>query len=265
MIRTNERQRIILEIAQNNGFASISDIAQKINVSIETIRRDINVLCEKKQLRKVRGGATPIKVPLRRDSNYFLRIRENQQAKITIGREAAKMIHDGDVVALDCGVSIQSLASCIADVCNVTFVTNSLPTAMILMDKFEKSEISGRLIMIGGEIDLQNRFSKSAHAIDEVDRYHFDIAFVSCTALSQEGVSSFSMDESTFSKHLMARSSCAVLIAESEKFEKNSVCTFATLSDFDCVITDDQSPVCEAMQEELNKSKVKLIVTSSQA
>ena len=58
---TSERQRMIKEQALKIGEVSISELARKYNVSIETIRRDINILSEKNLLKKVRGGAVPIR------------------------------------------------------------------------------------------------------------------------------------------------------------------------------------------------------------
>ena len=81
---------------------------------------------------------------------------------------ASSMIRDGSVVAFDAGVSIQSVASCVSDVKNVTFVTNSISIASILLNKFHSGEISGRIIFIGGELDIQNRFSKGAFAASAV-------------------------------------------------------------------------------------------------
>lgn len=260
MARSEERQKFILRVAKESGFVSISDIARRLDVSIETIRRDINKLCEGNQLKKVRGGASPTKLPIRKDTDYTLRIRHNQHEKLTIGMEAATLIRDGNVVALDCGVSVQSIAHCVSGLQNITFVTNSIPTASILLDKFATGEISGRVILIGGEMDVLNRFSKGASATDLIDKYYFDISFISCTALSIDEVSSYSLDECAYSKHLIERSALSVLIAESEKVGKNSVCGFAKLSDFDKIIVDDRIGMPPEFEKALEDSKTELVI-----
>ena len=260
MPRSEYRQKYILSIAKENGFVSISDAAKHLDVSIETVRRDINKLCESNALKKVRGGAAPIKLSIRKDADYTLRIRHNQQEKLTIGMEAAKLIRDGSVVALDCGVSIQSVAHCVSGVQNVTFVTNAIPTASILLDKLASGEISGHVIMIGGEMDAKNKFSKGTPATDLIDKYYFDISFISCTALSSKRVSLCSLDECSYSKHLIERSAVSVLIAESDKVGKNSVCSFAKTTDFDRIITDDKIQIPSEFEKELKGTKTELTI-----
>ncbi len=260
MARLDERQNYILTVAKEFGFASIGDIAKKLNVSIETVRRDINKLCKENLVKKVRGGAVLSKPFCRKDDDYLLRIKSNQHQRLSIGLKASSMIFDGCVVAFDAGVSIQSIASCIKDVKNVTVVTNSVSTASILLNKFNAGEIDGRIIFIGGELDAQNRFSKGAFATEALNSYYFDISFISCTAISSDAVSSYSLDECSYSKKLIERSSTSVLIAESNKIGKNSICRFASIADFDTVITDDKFPISNEIIKQFDEVGTELIV-----
>lgn len=259
-MRSEERHKLIMETAIRDGFVSISKMSGLLGVSIETIRRDINVLCNENKLRKVRGGASPVKLALRRDADYLLRKNNNQHVKMTIGMEAAKLITDGKIVIFDCGVSIQNVAECVSGVRDVTFITNSVPTMSILLDKFAAGDITGRVIMVGGEMDTQNRFSKGAAVTDTIDKYCADIAFISCTALSAENVSSYSLDECYFSSHVMSRTAVSVLIAESEKLGKNSVYSFAKITDFDRIITDDKYEMPSSTLKILEDSDTQLTI-----
>lgn len=135
-MRAEDRLEFILRTAVRDNFVSISETAAHLDVSIETIRRDINRLCRENRLKKVRSGACPVKPSIRRDADYMLRKSQNQQVKLAIGREAARMITDGKVVIFDCGVSIQQIAASVTGVQDVTFITNSVPTMSILLDKF---------------------------------------------------------------------------------------------------------------------------------
>ena len=259
-MRSEERQRYILQTANLEGFVSIADSAKALEVSIETVRRDINKMCEKKLLQKSRGGAAPIKHNFRKDIDYSLRVHHNKKERFAIGMAAASMIQNGSIVALDCGVSIQAIASCVTDVSNVTFVTNSLPTAYILLEKIENREIDAKLIFVGGEIDIKNRFSKGASAIEIVDSFFFDLSFISCTAVSAGGVASYSIDEASFSKRLMSRSAESILIAESDKMGKNSFSSFADISDFERIISDDKIQLPADIEKKLRTSGTELVV-----
>ncbi len=259
-MRSEERQKYLLDTAWRDGFVSLSRASAHLGVSVETVRRDINVLCGQNKLKKVRGGASPVKLALRRDADYLLRKNNNQQAKMTIGMEAARLITDGKIVILDCGVSIQNIAACVGGVRDVTFITNSVPTASILLDKFAAGDITGRVLLIGGEIDTQNRFTKGTAVTDSIDKYCADIAFVSCTAISAENVSSYSLDECYFSTHIMKRSAMSVLIAESDKLGKNSVYSFAKVTDFDFIITDNTNAMPNDTLKLIESSNTELVI-----
>jgi|GEM_PF-519066 len=260
LLRTEDRLEFIMRTAIRDNFVSISETARHLDVSIETVRRDINRLCAENRLRKVRGGACPVKLSMRRDAEYMLRKTQNQQVKLAIGRAAARMITDGKVVIFDCGVSIQQIAASVTGVEDVTFITNSVPTMSILLDKFSSGEITGRVIMIGGEIDAKNRFAIGASAVESMRQFCADLAFVSCTALSARGVSSFDLAESSFSSAILECTSYSVLIAESEKLGKNSVHRFAAPTDFSAIITDDQNHVPADILDLLETSDTALTI-----
>ena len=196
----------------------------------------------------------------RRDIDYIYRLHHNQKQKKNIGLKAAQMIKNNTVVGLDCGVSVQSIAASISGVENVIFVTNSLPVAVILLQKIQSSEISGKLIFVGGEMDLQNRFSKGATSIDMIGRFHFDIAFVSCTAVASDGIFSYSLDECAYSSCLVANSHRTVLVAESDKLSKYSLYKFADFSDIDDLIVDDIVPIPHDLCTAISNENVALVV-----
>ena len=264
MIRAEERQKLILRTAEESGFASIRECAAQLDVSVETVRRDIAELCGRHQVRKVRGGAAPVKTPMRRDQSYHMRIQQNLHEKRSVGMAAAAMVRDGAVIGLDCGVSIQAVARCLTGVRDLTLVTNSLPTASILSEKCASGEIGGRVIMIGGELDVRNHFARGAAVTDELDRYYFDLSFISCTAISADGVFSYHSDECTYSAHLLKRSAHGILIADSNKIGKRSVKSFAALSDFDTILLDDRMPISEDMTEAIRNSGTELIVVKTE-
>jgi DeoR/GlpR family transcriptional regulator of sugar metabolism len=261
-MNAEKRRQHLLEKVNENGFISISDEAQAMGVSVETIRRDIDRMAGNKQLLKVRGGAAPARIQLRRDAEYMLRRLDNQQVKMSIGRAAASMITDGQVVFLDCGTSIQDIAKCISGVRNVTFVVNSVPVMSILLNKFAAGEIDGRAIMIGGEMDVHNRFTKGAGAVAELEHYSADIAFISCTAVSAQSVSGYTLDEGAYSAKLIQRAVRSVLVAESNKLGKTSLYAFARPGDFSCMITDDTNHVPDHVKNSFAAANVHTVVVS---
>lgn len=261
-MRSDQRKQHILKTAQENGFVSIPKTAQLLGVSVETIRRDVDALCQKNQLKKVYGGATPIKSPRHTDASFRVRLKQNQHVKLAIVREAIKLIPDNSIVALDCGATTEFMASHIRDVHNVTFFVNSLRVGTILSDKETAGDFDGGVIMTGGQIVCSTYRSYTILALETVDRYHFDITFVSATGLTASGASSTATNPAVFSKRLLERSSTRVLVIESYKLGMHALMDFAKPTDFDYIITDDQNPFPADILEVLQKSNTELIIVS---
>ena len=259
-MRSKDREKYLLETARDVGFVSIRDAAEWADTSIETIRRDINKLAKEGKLVKVRGGAEPDKLSMRHDAAYTTRVHRHRDERQSIGRAAAELVKDGSVVALDCGVSIQAVAQSLTGKHRLTIITNSLPTATILVHLIQTGELNGRIVFIGGELNTENRFTKGSAVTEEIDRFFFDIAFISCTSLSEAGVSSYTLDECAYSRHLIARSARSVLIAESEKIGKSSLYEFAKLRDFDAVITDRKNKIPQNLEKYLSEHNIEFTV-----
>lgn len=261
-MRAENRLKHILKTAEKDGFVSTSVTAEILGVSIETVRRDINQLCSEGKVKKVRGGAVPVKLSLRREAEYMVRKKDNIRAKNAIGAFAASLIRDNMTIIFDCGTSVQQIAANLSGVKNVTFITNHIPTASLLLEKFSADELTGRLIIIGGMIDTKNYYATGGNIAEEIQKYYADIAFVACTSVSAESVSMYNPAESHYSGHMMKRSSMSVLVGESEKFGKNSVCRFASPTDFDAIVTDDLNPIPNDILEEISRSETELHIVS---
>ena len=259
-MRSEQRQEYILENARKNSFISITDTAKILGVSIETVRRDINILCQKSLLKKVHGGAAPVKLSIRKDSQFMTRIHENQQAKMTIGMEAAKMIRSGDVVTMDGGATCYVLASCISGVRDVTFVINSLRIATVLMEKIGTGDITGDIIMLGGKLEPSSYCSSDNIALESLSHFHFDKVFVSCSSFSKDSVANSSSSSSIIVRRMMENSNSSILIADSDKLGKHSVYTFAKPTDFDRIIIDNKIPCPTDFLDSLHGTDTQLTI-----
>jgi DeoR/GlpR family transcriptional regulator of sugar metabolism len=259
-MRSDQRKQHIMQVAQENGFVSIPKTAASLGVSVETVRRDINALCEKNQLKKVYGGAAPVKSPIWRNSKNVKKSTQNQQGKTNIAKEAAKMIRDDTVIILDGSEATLRMVDYIPNVHGVTFVVNSLKLATSLVDKINSGNISGTVIMAGGQIITTTYRSYTLSALDFIDRYHYDLAFISAPALSVTGASTTSTNPGMFVQRLMRRASSCVLMVESQMLGKHSVMDFAKIQDFDRIITDDANPCPADILDVIQQSNTTLTV-----
>lgn len=257
-MKSTERQHFLMAKAKKANFISIPGAAEELGVSVETIRRDINILCAQNQLRKVHGGAVPVKTALHKDALFSQRLKQYQGRKLAVVNEASKYIRDGDVVALDGGATTVQLVEILQDKHNVTFVVNSLPLADALTRKFREGALTGHLIFIGGEINTNSLYATDAYAINALDKFHFDIAFLSCTSLSANSVCNSSL--SIYPTHMVNQATTSILILDSSKLGNTSTYEFAKPTDFAQIIVDDQAPVPQDLLQVLENSDTKLTI-----
>lgn len=258
-MKSIERQQVLMAKAKKANFVSIPDVAAELGVSVETIRRDINMLCAQNQLKKVHGGAVPMKVALYKDAVFPQRLRQNRHMKLAVAKEACKLIRDGDIISFDGGATTVALVEALENKHNMTFAVNSLYIAEVLVRKLREGTLSGRILLIGGEVSLNTLGAMDSYAIEALDKFHFDISFISCSSLSASGVCNSSLS-GIYCKHLVNRSSAAVLILDSSKLGNTSIYEFAKPTDFAQIIVDDQAPIPQDLLRLLEDSDTKLTV-----
>jgi DeoR/GlpR family transcriptional regulator of sugar metabolism len=113
-------------------------------VSSETVRRDLAELSRGKKIHKVHGGAIALRRPAR-EEDYSVRVKQNSEGKRCIGRYAASLLRDGDIVLFDSGATTEEIARSVFGLKDVTFITHSLNVASIFAEKRNAGDFSGRL------------------------------------------------------------------------------------------------------------------------
>lgn len=241
---TSERQRLIKEEALKTGEVSISELAKKYNVSIETIRRDINFLSEKNLLKKVRGGAVPIQFAVREDA-YDVRYRKNQSEKVAIGDYIAKnLIEDNDTIAISSGSTMEILAASIT-ARNVLIVTNSIKIAAILQSRMRQNLMSGEVIMLGGIVRAEEHYTGGTLAVDMLKKFTFNKAFLGISAISGRDVMTSNIEEGVIMSTMIDHARFCCVATDSSKFDVRSTYTFADLAEIDAVVTEADADIAE--------------------
>jgi len=253
---TSERQRLIKEEALKNGEVSISDLARKFNVSIETIRRDINILSEKNLLKKVRGGAVPIQFAVREDA-YDVRYHKNQAGKTAIGTYIARhLIEDNDSIAMSSGSTMEILAGCITGR-NLLIVTNSINIASILQNRIRQNEMSGEVIMLGGVVRSDEHYTGGTIAVEMLKKFTFNKAFLGVSAISGRDLMASNIEEGIIMSTMMDHSRFCCVAADNSKFDIRSTYTFADLAEIDAVVTEAGAEFSEETESLFSDNNVK--------
>ncbi len=254
---TSERQRLIKEQALKTGEVTISDLAKRFDVSIETIRRDINILSEKNLLKKVRGGAVPVQYAVREDA-YEIRYRKNHESKSAIGAFIAEnLIEDNDSIALSSGSTMEVLAECIT-ARNLLVVTNSINIAAILQNRQRQNLWSGEVIMLGGVIRADEHYTGGTIAVDMLRKFTFNKAFLGISAISGRDVMTSNIEEGVIMSTMIDHARFCCVAADSSKFDVRSTYTFADLAEIDALVTEEPAYLSEEMMQLLEESNVAL-------
>ena len=172
-----ERQNHILSLVKAHRSISITEIQRRLNVSRETIRRDLVVLAEQRKLRKTHGGAISLET---HEPDMAVRQTTNVTGKQAIGRLAASMIPDGASIILAGGTTVQSASDHLVTSQNLTVFTNCLASAMKLSGRN-----GNRVHLIGGEIQAQNQACLGRDATQMLANYFADFAIIGAGAMLQ--------------------------------------------------------------------------------
>jgi DeoR family transcriptional regulator, fructose operon transcriptional repressor len=205
-----ERQQTILNEVELHNRVLLTDIAEQLDVSVDTVRRDVKELDSSNKLRKVHGGA--ISLGFAQPATYNENIYALPQ-KTTIARKALKLLRDGSVIFIDGGTTCLEMARIIPRQLHLTCFTLSLPVAMQLLTK-----PNIEVIFIGGTISREAQISVGANAVHNLSGIKVDYGFIGTGYVdSMHGLTEFDWDIVQVKKAVINASKKTVLLCISEK------------------------------------------------
>ncbi len=209
MLKEERQQTILNEVALHNRIL-LTDIAETLDVSIDTIRRDVKELDAEQKLRKVHGGAISlgfITNSARNTNIYAL------DQKTKIAEKALSLLKDGGVIFVDGGTTCLELARLIPQEIELTCFTLSLPVAMELSSKPNVT-----VIFIGGQISKDSQIAIGANTIHNLSEIKVDYGFIGTGYVdSQYGLTEFDWDIVQLKKAVIKAAKKTVLLCISEK------------------------------------------------
>ncbi len=240
-VLSTERHGYILDKLDKEKKILVASLAKELDVTPETIRRDLDSLEKDKKLKRVYGGA--VKYQQTKSEPHFSRkMSLNVEEKVAIGKKAAEFIQDGDTIMIDVGTTTIHLASSIANVERVTIVTNSLPVAEELNQRLENKLFDGKVIILGGITNPEQRSIVGTLTCKMLESFRFDKVFLSCGGMTMNEVSDYDFDECLVSNGMVESGNQVFLLADASKIEQQSFYKICPLSTIDCVITNEEMP-----------------------
>ena len=247
-----QRQEYIMDILEKNRDVSAKNLAKSLNVSIWTIRRDLNALGERGILLRSYGGASRTDghdsaCRLGERGSFRLSAVENKDAKRQIGLAAARLIHTGERVALAGGTTTLEVAKALKKIhFNGDVVTNALDIAL------ELAEQPGiRVVCTGGDVQPRYHTLIGTDSMRMLKLHFFDVAVIGVSGISlQQGLTVYSQVNAA-ALELMAEHSCrTILVADATKLGQVSFASLSLPAPIDCFVTDEPLPAeyCEYFQ-----------------
>lgn len=236
-----ERYRFIIQQLDLYEKVMVNDLAKLLNVTPETIRRDLAELEINEQLTRIHGGAVPY-IPTQKEIVYERKMSLFLEEKLKIARKAAELIRHGDTIAIDVGTTTVHIADMLENIHSLTVVTNSLSAANRFNIALEEKRMTGQVIMLPGITHPDQSSVKGIYTVEFLRRFNFNLAFISCGGLTQEAVYDFDMDESLISEVMIRHSKEAILLTDSSKLNRKSVFEISPIEKLSKIICDTEKP-----------------------
>lgn len=228
----NIRQTGILEIARQEGRVVVEDLAQRFDVTLQTIRRDLTELAEAGHLDRVHGGA----VPRTGVSNigYEARRRMNETAKAAIARACAAAIPDNSSMILNLGTTTEAVARELIHHRNITVVTNNMNVANILV-----ANPGCEIMVAGGALRRSDGGLVGELTTQFIEQFKVDFAIIGTSALDRDGdLLDFDLAEVRVSRAIIRQARQSFLVTDHTKLGRSAPARIASISELDALFTD---------------------------
>ena len=229
------RHEKIIEIMEQQNTISVRELAQKLGCTEMTVRRNLDQLQEKQLIRREHGYAYLLKPAMATD--YYAQVHENASEKEAIARAALPFIAPGMSICLDSGTTVQKLVEILPADLACSVITPSLIAAMTLSSRKDIP-----VYIPGGFLHHSNR-SLLIDSVQELSRYHADIAFLSCRSFQLPGGTFEHSQTLTQTKRALAEiADRRILLLDYSKWNIRSIFNCIPLERIDLIITDDKAP-----------------------
>ncbi len=224
-----------------NQSATVKELSEYLNVSVMTVRRDVQALVKRGLLKLVHGAVLNNQSKASSfESKYSLvdACKYNIIQKELIAQKAISLLKPNDVVFISYGSTTEIFAKAIPNDLPLTIITNALN---ILMEVRKKEKCN--IIFPGGFFHEETLMFESAESVEFIKKNRATLFFTSASGVSDRmGITSMNHYSIETLRAILSSSLTNILLADSSKFDQVSPAFFADLKDFDIVITDDQVP-----------------------
>ncbi|MDD7911937.1 MULTISPECIES: DeoR/GlpR family DNA-binding transcription regulator [Pseudovibrio] len=226
------RHNSILDLARSNGRVEVEDLAERFSVSPQTIRKDLNDLCEQGLLSRVHGGA--VLAYGVENVGYATRKDLAGREKEAIGRAAAELIPNGASLFVNIGTTTEAVARALVQHSGLMVITNNLNVAVTLRP-FSENEV----VIAGGVVRSTDGGVVGEAAVDFINQFKVDYAVIGTSALDADGaLLDFDYREVKVAQAIIANARHVILVADTSKFDRSAPVRVGHMEQIDTFVCD---------------------------
>jgi DeoR/GlpR family transcriptional regulator of sugar metabolism len=232
---TEERRHLILERLRSDGKVVAADLSASLDVSPDTVRRDLRELAEAGLLRRVHGGALPPAVGAR---PYAVRREQAPEAKAAIAQATASLLRAGQVIFFDAGTTTLEVARQLPPELEATVITNSPPVAVALAD-----HPNVEVYVLGGMLMKDGHALVGAATVEALGSIRADVLLLGLCSLHPEiGITVMDLEESYVKRAMIANAAEVVAVSSAEKLGSSASYVIAPLEELTYLVTERSVP-----------------------
>jgi DeoR family glycerol-3-phosphate regulon repressor len=230
----SERQMEILNLARAQRRVSVDELAGKFSVTSQTIRRELNDLCQRQMLQRVHGGAVMLSgiENVAYDSRRVLA----PEAKRRIGIKTASLIPSNCALFINIGTTTEQVAHALTSHVGLVAITNNINVANIL-----RPAHGIEVIVAGGVVRRSDGGIVGEATVDFINQFKVDYAVIGASAIDQDGtILDYDYREVWVSQAIMRNARQVILVADAMKFRRSAPMRIGHFSQINVFVTDEE-------------------------
>ena len=227
-----ERQKEILSIIKDSQSVSVKELSNQFNVSILTVRRDLDALFDKNLIQRTHGGAIAKESSILKEIYFNEKDGINVVEKDRIAKVAIKFINSTDTVFIDGGTTTIRVARELKNLKSIKVITNSIKIAIELSE-------NDNVILLGGNVRFKSFNTVGALVLRELDNFYADKLILAIDGIDfNNGLTTTELSESVIKNKMINRAKETMVVADSSKIGKVGPFKVAPLTSVKRIITD---------------------------
>lgn len=255
MLAVSPRQQEIVRLARDTGRVNVEGLAERFNVTPQTIRKDLNDLCVRGVLQRYHGGAVIASGVA--NFGYEARRQLATEGKRLIGAKAASLIPDNSSILINIGTTTEQVATALRNRHGLLVITNNTNVINILIG------CAGiEVIVAGGVLRHTDGGVVGEAAVDFIRQFKVDYAVIGTSAIDEDGsLLDYDYREVKVAKAIMDCARHTLLVADSMKYERTAPVRIGHISEIDTLVTDKAPPA--AISAICREHKVEIVIANA--